>query len=412
MKEFAIYLWKNRLLPQKALTDAQGNSVGIVAAGKEEAFGIFTNAKLKAGGEELCCNIEIQKAELAGNRATITLAAESNGKELLLQQSITMPDGLLTEYHSMADGLSRPPCESIAARQSCIILRDFLTRLLVERIEEKADRINKINELCDKRWDFTLFKLLARSYGFGIQGRAFEEWAMLLNIQALGKHSNNIEQIEAIMFGQAGLLEEESIPAYYKSEAIGSEYYRTLVREYKFLKSKFNLQQMNHSAWGYGSSAPHIRISRLAMLFHKERFNITSIADGNSLGALRDILQSQPSPYWQHRTQFGGTATSGTGDLSDKQLDVLIINTVVPILYSYGKHRHDTALCNKAEDFLYEIGAENNSIVRRWTQQGVCINCAADSQALIQLNNAYCKQKRCAECRLAHCHFKESLSAE
>ena len=410
MKEFAIYLWKNRLLPQKNLTDASGNNFEITAAGKEEAFGSFTNAKLKANGEERCCNVEIEEVAVADDRAKIIIAAKSNGEGLLLQQSIALPQSLLTEYHSMLHGGFRPPCESVAARQSNIILHDFLTRLLVERIEEKAERITKINESCDKRWDFTLFKLLARSYGFGIQGRAFEEWAMLLDIQALGKHRNSIEQIEAIMFGQAGLLEEESIPTYYRGEATESEYYRTLVREYKFLKSKFNLQQMSHSVWGYGNSAPHIRIARLAMLFHNERFSITSIADCNTPEALRNTLQSQPSSYWQHRTQFGSTTTSGTSDLSDKQLDILIINTVVPILYSYGKHRHDTSLCNKAEDFLYEIGAENNSIVRRWTQQGVCINCAADSQALIQLNNAYCKQKRCAECRWAHCYFKENIS--
>ena len=211
------------------------------------------------------------------------------------------------------------------------------------------------------------------------------------------------------MFGQAGLLNEESIPAYYRSEALASEYYTTLVREYKFLKSKFNLQEMGHAGWGYGNSSPHIRIARLAMLFHREKLGTTAIASCKSLEELRNILQSQPSSYWQHHTQFGSTTTSGTSDLGDKQLDVLIINTVIPMLYSYGKQRSDTSLCNKAEDFLYEIRAENNSVVRRWTQQGLCISSAADSQALIQLNNAYCKMHRCAECRFAQTYFKEKI---
>lgn len=410
MKDFAVFLWKNRLLPQKGLTDANGKSAEIHSPGAEDIPGLFSGAKLKIDGEPWCGSIEISISKESDSRAIIT--ATSSDKNIQLAIPTDRANELFNEYRLMAKGAFRPPCEEIAARASSISLHDYLTRLLVERIEEKADRISRINEACDKRWDHTLFKLLARSYGFGIQGKAFEEWAMLLDIQALAKHRNSIEQIEAIMYGQAGLLEEDSIPAYYRNDAMVSDYYCTLVREYKFLKSKFNLQQMEHTAWGYGNSAPHIRIARLAMLFHNEKIGITAIAACNSIGELRGILQSQPGSYWQHHTQFGSTTTNGTGDLSNKQLDVLIINTVVPILYSYGKHRQESVLCNKAEDYLYELGAESNSIVRRWTQQGVSINCAADSQALIQLNNSYCKAGRCRECRFAHAYFKESITNE
>lgn len=408
MKDFAVFLWKNRLLPQRGLTDADGKSIEIHSPGIEEMFGLFTNAKLKIDCEPWCGSIGINASKESDSNVTVT--ATSSDREIQLSIPIEITEESLNEYKLLAQGDFRPPCEEIAAKASSITLHDYLTRLLIERIEEKADRISRINEACDKRWDHTLFKLLARSYGFGIQGKAFEEWAMLLDIQALAKHRNNIEQIEAIMYGQAGLLEEESIPAYYRNDAMGSDYYCSLVREYKFLKSKFNLRQMEHTAWGYGNSTPHIRIARLAMLFHNEKIGITAIAACNSIEELRSILQSQPSNYWQHHTQFGSTTTSGTGDLSNKQLDVLIINTVVPILYSYGKHRQEIDLCNKAEDYLYSLGAESNSIVRRWTQQGVSINCATDSQALIQLNNSYCKAGRCSECRFAHTYFKECIT--
>ncbi len=304
----------------------------------------------------------------------------------------------------MANDKNPAQCAREASKLDKITLHSILSRLTIERIEEKAERIAALHESCDKMWDNTLFKLLARSFGFGIQGAQFEEWASLLSMQAAGKHRDNIEQVEAIFFGQAGLLEEESIPEYYRAEALASEKYRTLAREYKFLKSKFHLQQMDHRSWN-GRGTPHLRIARLAALYHKERTSIASIADCNTASELREKLQIQPEWYWQHHTQFGSTTTVGAGDISRQQLDVLIINTIVPILYSYGKHRHDINLCNKAEDYLHLIDSENNSITRRWTQEGVLLTCAADSQAIIQLNNSYCNKHRCEACPIA-CHLQ------
>ncbi len=409
MKEFINYLWKNGLLSQKEFKTTDERILEITSSGRENTANRFTDTKLKINNIIFSGDTTLDIEEGAKDETRINICLKNDNQTECFNLAIPITHKAVEEYHRMKGGQFKPPCERIAATHDSIKTRDFLTRLLIERIEEKAERITNIYESCNKKWNDTLFKLLARSFGFGIQGHAFEEWALLLNLQALGKHRNNIEQVEAIMFGQAGLLEEESIPTYYRNDAIASEYYQTLVREYKFLKSKFNLQEMHNNTWGYGNSTPHIRIARLATLFHNERPNTTGIAECKSLEELRNTLQSQPSNYWQHHTQFGSTLTSGTSDLSNKQLDVLIINTVVPMLYTYGKHRQNTDLCNKAEDFLYEIGAESNSIIRRWTQEGLCINCAADSQALIQLNNSYCKKHRCAECRFAHAYFKEQV---
>lgn len=301
------------------------------------------------------------------------------------------------------------PCMQTAAECSNAELQNYLSHLLAERLEEKSTRITTLLDSCDKRWNDALFKLLARYFGFGIQSNIFEEWAAQLNMQALAKHRDNIEQIEAMFFGQAGLLNEDSIPQYYHADATNSEYYSTLVREYKFLKSKFGLQEMSHQKWS-GNATPHIRIARMAALLQRGSVSIDRIAACNTVAELRNLFQTQPSFYWQHHTQFGSTLTVGTGDIREKQLDVLIINTVIPMLHCYGKHRHDTELCNKAEDYLYVINSEDNSIIRRWTLQGVCIGSAAESQALIQLNNAYCTKHRCLECRLAHTYFTKNIS--
>ena len=312
----------------------------------------------------------------------------------------------------MSSTMPCPYCAETIAGVPKAEFKNLLAQLLTERIEEKRKIIERIFAQCEQRWDDTLLKVAIRSFGFGIQGQAFDEWATLLDMQAIYKHRNNPEQVEAILFGQAGLLAEESIPAYYREEALKSEYYTTLTREYKFLKNKFGLNEMKHSTWNYGNATPHIRISRLATLLCNERLSINAVEDCGTTTALRQLLQAQPSAYWQHHTQFGSTTTIGAGDISNRQLDVLIINCIIPMLYSYGRHREEASLCNMAEDLLHEIDSEENSITRKWANAGVRVNCAADSQAIIQLNNEYCRKKRCTHCRFAHTYLKDILNEE
>lgn len=415
MNDIIKFIWANGLLPRKGLKTTAGEEIEITATGEEHG-NMFKNATLTIGGRECKGNVAMHPGErdlFAEEEDTILFLTASNGAHPasnvpVLQIKCTQ--SLLDAYTDITNG--NIPCTEVAIRYSSINLHNYLSRLLVERIEDKADRIARMYAQCDKRWNDVLFKLLARSFGFGIQGQAFDEWATLLDMQAIYKHRNNPEQVEAILFGQAGLLAEESIPAYYREEALKSEYYTTLTREYKFLKNKFGLNKMKHSTWNYGNATPHIRISRLATLLCNERLSINAVEDCGTTTALRQLLQVQPSAYWQHHTQFGSTTTIGAGDISNRQLDVLIINCIIPMLYSYGRHREEASLCNMAEDLLHEIDCEENSITRKWANAGVRVNCAADSQAIIQLNNEYCRKKRCTHCRFAHTYLKDILNEE
>lgn len=428
MQEFIDYVWGNGLLPRRGLKTTNGETLEVISTGKEGTQGLFTDAKLKIGNEVWSGNIVIHSKssdwerdikEKKSHHGNAILHVTMNddietiraGGEAVHQLRIQCPDSLVSFFNDMQEGRAKPPCHLVAASCDTLNLHGFLSRLLVERIEDKAARIYKLYHECDKHWNDTLFKLLARSFGFGIQSKAFEEWASILDTRAAGKHRGNIEQVEAIFFGQAGLLNKESIPPYYTDEAVASDYYNTLVREYKFLKNKFSLKESNHEIWKYGNGTPHIRIARLAALFNREKPDMMHIAACNTVTELRHALQIQPSHYWQHHTRFGGTTTIGTGDISNRQLDILIINTIVPMLYCYGKHRRNADLCNKAEDYLHEIDSEENGVVHRWRQAGIEINCAADSQAILQLNNTYCTKKNCCCCRFAHIYFKAGLSA-
>lgn len=431
MCTFMSYIWRNRLFIQNKPTTTNGDEIQIINPGENTPGdgNIFRNARLRIGGKTWSGNIvlhdksseweqDIQREGAAAYCNVILHVTRNDDVETMFphgeyipQLRLQYPGELAQEYENSIREKRLLPCTHTIMEMDALNLQSCLSRLLVERIEEKAERIARIYAECEKRWDDTLFKLLARNFGFGIQSSIFEAWATVLDMQALGKHRDNPTQIEAIFFGQAGLLDAKHIPQYYKEEALASNYYNSLLREYEFLSNKFKLKNIDGSIWGHGNGTPHLRIARLATLYSKERVSISRIAECNTIEELRTLLQAQPDGYWRYHLQFGGTETTGAAPLRNSQLDLLIINTVVPILYSYGKHRHDSTLCNKAEDYLYSLRKEDNSIIRRWIQNGMAINCAADSQAVMQLQKAYCDKSNCRNCAFAYAYLKRRMGA-
>ncbi|MBQ2779498.1 MAG: DUF2851 family protein [Bacteroidaceae bacterium] len=430
MSTLMHYIWKSRMLAGQKLHTTNGEPVRIIEPGEHTPAdgNIFRNARLRIGEREWSGNIilhqrssdwekEIHKSGNDSYKNIILHIIESDDIETMLphgeyvpQLRISYPPEAEREYRAIKKERKRLPCHDTIATMPKIHLHSRLSRLLVERIEEKARRIEALHTLCDQRWEETLFKLLARNFGFGVQSSTFEQWASLLNMQALGKHRDNPLQIEAMFFGQAGLLNEETIPAYYRAEALATPYYNDLLREYKFLSTKFGLKSMNGKAWS-SSSTPHLRIARLATLYSKASATLSSLSSCDTLKEIEERLQAIPQGYWRNHLQFGGTTTTGCGPLRKSQIETLIINTIAPILYAYGKHRNDATLCEKAEEILHNLPGEINSITRRWTQAAITIDCAADSQALIQLQKNYCDKSACDKCPFAFAYIKERIQS-
>lgn len=410
-RDILHYIWKYKLVAHDKLQTLSGKRIEIINLGTEDCDShIFRDAYIKIDGCERSGDIKIESVDCDKNVALCIVSSDSNCP--------TNPDATLCietnklfEDEFLAISCGKQPCEETINETDTLHINSYLSRLLIERIEDKACRITATHTLSDKRWEETLFRTLARNFGFGIQGDAFEKWASILDLTALGKHRDNLLQIEAVFFGQAGLLESESIPEYYRVEAERTPYYTELKKEYKFLSAKFNLQQTDYKIWNSGGNGtPHLRIARLAAMYHKSSVSISNIAECDTLDELKRLLQTPLTGYWSNRTHFGGTTTTGKPEtISTKHLHLLIINTIVPILYSYGKHRKDTALCSKAEDHLHLLPPEDNGIIRNWGKMGIHANCAADSQALIQLKKEYCNKKRCLDCQFAYRHLKSIL---
>ena len=421
MEQLLHYVWKHKIFPLKELKTTTGQQVEVIDTGlaNTDAGPDFFNAKLKLDGVLWIGNIEIHErssdwfkhghhADAGYNSVILHIASEidteisrSNG-ERIPQIQLICPEAVRTNYKELLETDSYPPCYRIIPSLPPFTAHSWMTALQMERFEQKATLLNERLKRCQGNWEDAFFITLARNFGFGLNGDAFETWAHQLPFRAVDKHRNDLFQIEAIFFGQAGILEDSN----------GDGYYLRLKKEYTYLQHKFGLIPMDASLWRFlrlrPANFPHIRIAQLACLYHRAYGLLSRIMETETLQGVRDILKGGTSEYWLTHYTFGGSSPSRPKTLSNTSLDLLIINTVVTFLYAYGLHKGNRVLCARAGSFLEELKAENNYITRMWEQCGMKASNAADSQALIQLKKEYCDKKKCLYCRIGYEYLKRS----
>ena len=421
MEQLLHYVWKHKIFPLKELKTTTGQQVEVIDTGlaNTDAGPDFFNAKLKLDGVLWIGNIEIHErssdwfkhghhADTGYNSVILHIASEidteisrSNG-ERIPQIQLICPEAVRTNYKELLETDSYPPCYRIIPSLPPFTAHSWMTALQMERFEQKATLLNERLKRCQGNWEDAFFITLARNFGFGLNGDAFETWAHRLPFRAVDKHRNDLFQIEAIFFGQAGILEDSD----------GDGYYLRLKKEYTYLQHKFGLIPMDASLWRFlrlrPANFPHIRIAQLACLYHRAYGLLSRIMETETLQGVRDILKGGTSEYWLTHYTFGGSSPSSPKTLSNTSLDLLIINTVVTFLYAYGLHKGNRVLCARAGSFLEELKAENNYITRMWEQCGMKASNAADSQALIQLKKEYCDKKKCLYCRIGYEYLKRS----
>ena len=419
MEQLLHYVWKHKIFPLKELKTTTGQQVEVIDTGlaNTDAGPGFFNAKLKLDGVLWIGNIEIHErssdwfkhghhADAGYNSVILHIASEidteisrSNG-ERIPQIQLICPEAVRTNYKELLETDSYPPCYRIIPSLSPFTAHSWMSALQMERFEQKATLLNERLKRCQGNWEDAFFITLARNFGFGLNGDAFETWAHQLPFRAVDKHRNDLFQIEAIFFGQAGILEDSD----------GDGYYLRLKKEYTYLQHKFGLIPMDASLWRFlrlrPANFPHIRIAQLACLYHRAYGLLSRIMETETLQGVRDILKGGTSEYWLTHYTFGGSSPSRPKALSNTSLDLLIINTVVTFLYAYGLHKGNRVLCARAGSFLEELKAENNYITRMWEQCGMKASNAADSQALIQLKKEYCDKKKCLYCRIGYEYLK------
>ena len=405
MERLLHYVWKHKILPLKPLTTSEGQTVEVIDPGlhNHDQGPDFFNAKIRLDGTVWAGNVEVHlhssdwyrhghESDAAYNSVNLHVVGEVDAEvvtqegKTLPQVRLDIPEHIRRSYEELCRTEDYPRCHRIISSIPSIKVRPWMDALLVERLKERSEKVAERAERTGGDWERATFVTLSRSFGFGLNGDAFERWAMRIPLSAAGKHRDDLFQIEALFLGMAGLIDEV--------EGLRSSQEVLLLRqEYAFLKHKFSLgDAMERADWRFlrtrPSNFPSARILQIAELYHSGRAQMSSLLGAQSVEELQTCLAVK-----------GMTAASRR---------LLIINTVVPLLFAYGRHTSNDDICQRAIRLLETLPAENNYILRQWQECGLKVSTAADSQALIQLKRQYCDRTDCLRCRFGYEYLKKN----
>ena len=425
------YVWKHKLFPLVPLETTDHQMVEVIDPGlhNQNAGPDFFNAKIKIAGILWVGNVEIhEKASDWYNHGhdkderydnvilhicgIIDTEAKNSKGDALTQMQLNIPDYVLRHYQELLNIDQYPPCYQIIPSLTPLTIHSWMSALQIERLSLKTEAIEERVKKCNGDWENGYFVTLARNYGFGINGDAFEQWALSIPLHAVDHHRDNLFQIEAIFLGQAGLLSLESIPERYQKNALNDEYFTKLNTEYSYLAHKFSLSPMDYKLWRFlrlrPQNFPHIRISQLANLYYQRQASLSQMLEASTVKEAKEVFFTSVTPYWETHYTFGSESIRNEKHVSPFSLNLLIINTTIPMLFAYGRHKGEERLCDRSFNFLEALKPENNHIVRMWQQCGLIVENAGDSQALIQLKKEYCDKKECLRCRIGYEYLKRN----
>ena len=417
-EEFLHYLWKYNLYDPVSLIDSNGNKILVIQPGEynRDAGPDFFNSRISIDGTEWAGNVEIHtrsshfdnhghNTDPAFNNVILHVVAEndkqvfnSRGQEVLTV-ALAFDGNLYEKYANLINNPFVIACQGEISRLDNFYILNWLNFLLIERLEEKSESIMKIFHETGNDWDETFYRLLSRYFGFRVNTEPFEMLATALPFRIISKHADNLFQIEALLFGTSGMLEVGLF-----KEALNDEYYRSLIKEYKVLSTKYSLQQLHGWIWKFSRlrpvNFPTVRISQLAAMLSAAGGLFSKTLEAGNIKMLKEVFEVSASEYWNDHYVFGKKSKNVSKSTGSQATDILLINAVLPALFIYGKRRDNSEICERAITFMENIQAEANTIIEEWKSAGIEAESAFYSQALIQLRNSYCKKRRCLECRI------------
>jgi len=413
-EDFLHYIWKNRLF-MVPLYLTTGEEVEVLDVGQHnhDSGPDFFNAKIKIEKTVWAGNVEIHIRTSDwfkhghrddGNYQNIILhVVYQNDTEipcsddrLIPTTEIRFPSHILDRFSSLLRNTDWVPCGTSIRDVDPLILNLWLDRLMIERMEQKASDIIRNHRETRGDWKETIYRQLARNFGFKINGMAFELLSKSLPLKFLERHYQNLTQTEALLFGQAGFLE---IPD-------GDDYVMRLKNEYCFLRKKYNLKPMSHDLWKFlrmrPVNFPTVRIAQFAVLLSNHPGFLANFLEHDPEIIHRGLKSLKPSAYWNDHYLFNKPSTRKKKTLGDEAVYNIIINTLIPVYFEYGRQTGKDYYRQKAVEFLEKLPPESNNIIKGWINSGVNVPNAFYSQALIQLKNNYCNFKKCLFCQVGN----------
>lgn len=411
------FAWQYRLYQPGQLATADGEKLVVLGVGRHntDAGPDFLEARLRIGDTEWVGSVELHihssdwpkhrhQHDKAYNNVVLHVVYEHDGDvqradgtvpPTLALRPILIP-GVLQRYRELMSGMYWIPCERQLGEVPRIKVDHWLDRMLVERLESRMGQVLALLDECQGSWEEAAYRWLARGFGFKVNADPFERLARNVPLALFEKHRADRILVDALYFGQAGLLDGESADGMYP---------RQLAEEYRYLQKLHGLVPMEGSQWRFlrmrPANFPTQRIAQFAALLLQRGRLFADLLAVSDVREIREWFADLPvHPYWQEHYRFGGRPARHSGQLGNDSVSLLLINVVAVILFCYGKYMGKEAYIYRAIALLEGIQPEKNALLQRFAGLGVHASAASASQALLHMKKSYCDRKRCLDCSI------------
>lgn len=415
MKEdFLHYLWKFKKFDTVNLKTFNKEDIGISNAGQylELAGPDFFNAQITIGSQKWAGNVEIHlkssdwyvhhhEKDAAYENVILHVVWEHDA-EIFCKNNIEIPVLELKNYVDKTtldnyELLMKPKswifCEKELNTVDRFVVKNWQERLFFERLERKSEPIQELLAQTNNDWEAVLFCLLAKNFGLNTNGDVFLEISSSIPFSIIRKESFEQENLEALLFGNSGLLDSEKEDNYYKDLKYRFDY---LSNKYQIERRVFEpVQFFKHRPDNF----PTIRLSQLASLYHIEQNLFSKISSVQSLAAVYELFKVDAFYYWQDHYQFDKISPKKRKRLSKSFIDLIVINTIIPILFAFARSQ-GKEISENIMELINQIAPEKNAIIEKFKSFGIKSVNAFDTQSLLQLKKGYCNKGKCLECAI------------
>jgi len=409
------FIWKYKKLQLADLLTSKGEQIQIHEVGTHNHLSgpDFFNAKLEIDSQLWAGNVEIHlkssdwyahdhEQDPNYNNVILHVVWEADGEVFrsdnsqipTLELKNFIPTDVLNAYENLFDKSKKSfvNCEKDISNVDTFTIQNWLERLYFERLERKSVLIEELLQESKNDWEQVLFTLFLKNFGLNINGEAFLSLAKAIDFSVVRKLQSNVLYLESVFYGMSHLLNDESVP---------DKYYLQLQREFNHQKSKFNLEEEGvQKPEFFKLRPPHfptIRLSQLANLYNKHDNLFHKIIATTNVKDLYVMFEIVASSYWDDHFTFGTVSKKSSKKLTKKFIELLIINTILPVKFCYAKYQ-GKAIDDEILGIISKLKAEDNSVVSNFKNVGLAVESVKDSQALIQLYNEYCTKNRCLKC--------------
>ena len=416
-EDFLHYLWKHKLYDFSNLISSTDEKIEIINCGIHNLNSgpDFFNAQVKIDNQIWVGNVEIHvkasdwyvhnhEIDTAYDNVTLHVVWE-NDMDIFRKDNTKITTLILKDYVSnelivnyqklFSKNQKWINCEKDINLIDKFTINNWLERLYLERLNDKSDFILNLLKQSNNDWEAVLFKLLAKNFGLKVNGDAFFQLANSFDYAILRKNLSNIEKIEALLFGQASLLSDDFEDAYHDD----------LIKEYSFLQIKFKLKSIHKNEIKFfrlrPNNFPTIRISQLANIYYQYQSLFSKIMAINNIDDFYNIFNITTTKYWETHYSFKSSSSKRKKKLTKSFIDLLLINTIIPLKFVYLKHigKLDEELILQ---LIQQIKPEKNSIIEKFNFLKIETKNALETQALLQLKNNYCNKNQCLQCAVGN----------